>query len=176
VTKPGGQLRTITMEPLLRFHQRGVGYGHPTFPHGSSRGELSIEHDRFRPADLDPNAVENIHAQQLVRATDGTSTGIGLLELHRRALRTGGIHRAGNRSRGLAPLRPSWAGVPLPESGPAPGDDPAVTLAVPRAPVAPAALRSSPPTEGGERPGDSRRRRVFAKHVRPSRPSRAACP
>jgi hypothetical protein len=40
-------MRTMRLEPILRFQQKGIGYGHPKWGHGLWRGELSIEHDSF---------------------------------------------------------------------------------------------------------------------------------
>ncbi|WPB89300.1 hypothetical protein [Streptomyces malaysiensis] len=75
-----GHIRSIQLEPLLRFQQRGLGYGHKDWPHGEWRGEDVLDYERFRPADLDPDERHNVHVQHLVRATDGTQEGIGLLE------------------------------------------------------------------------------------------------
>ena len=44
------------------------------------KGELEIGGESFDPLELDPLAPENIHVQQVVRASDGERTGIGALE------------------------------------------------------------------------------------------------
>ena len=44
------------------------------------KGELEISGESFDPAELDLLAPENIHVQQVVRATDGARQGIGALE------------------------------------------------------------------------------------------------
>jgi hypothetical protein len=75
-----GNIRTITLEPILKFQQKGIGYGHLKWGHGLWRGDLSIEHESFDPRNLNPLALENIHVQQVVRATDGKKTGVGILE------------------------------------------------------------------------------------------------
>ncbi|CAN5261437.1 hypothetical protein BH10PSE12_BH10PSE12_05790 [soil metagenome] len=76
-----GQSRTISLEPILRFQQKGIGYGHSKWPHGVWRGDLSIEHESFDPQMLDPLALDNIHVQHVVRARDDSGrTGIGILE------------------------------------------------------------------------------------------------
>lgn len=75
-----GTSRVLRLEPMLRFQQRGLGYGHREWPHGEWRGELSLKHDQFRPADLDPLVKQNVHVQHLVRASDGVNEGIGILE------------------------------------------------------------------------------------------------
>jgi hypothetical protein len=75
-----GAVRTIQLTPILKFQQKGIGYGHPKWGHGLWRGDLSIEHECFDPESLDPLAMENIHVQQVVRASDGKREGIGILE------------------------------------------------------------------------------------------------
>lgn len=76
-----GGVRTIALEPVLRFQQKGIGYGHSRWTHGLWRGDLSIEHEAFDPLTLDPLALDNIHVQQVVRASDGGGrTGVGILE------------------------------------------------------------------------------------------------
>jgi hypothetical protein len=75
-----GSVRTITLEPELRFQMKGLGYGHPRWKQGAWQGELEIGGETFDPADLDLLAPENIHVQQVVRASDGEREGIGVLE------------------------------------------------------------------------------------------------
>lgn len=75
-----GSVRTITMEPQLRFQFKGLGYGHPTWGQGMWKGELAIGGESFDPLELDPLAPENIHVQQVVRVSDGQRSGIGALE------------------------------------------------------------------------------------------------
>ena len=76
-----GGVRTIALDPVLRFQQKGIGYGHARWTHGLWRGDLSIEHESFDPLTLDPLALDNIHVQQVVRASDGSGrTGVGILE------------------------------------------------------------------------------------------------
>ncbi len=75
-----GSMRTITMEPELRFQFKGLGYGHPTWKQGLYKGELEIGGESFDPLELDPLRPENIHVQQVVRVSDGERTGIGALE------------------------------------------------------------------------------------------------
>ena len=76
-----GSVRTIVLDPMLRFQQKGIGYGHSRWTHGLWRGDLSVEHEAFDPLTLDPLALDNIHVQQVVRATDGSGrSGVGILE------------------------------------------------------------------------------------------------
>lgn len=73
-------VRTISLEPKLKFMMKGLGYGHPEWGQGMWKGELVTGHDSFDPRQLDHLAPENIHTQQLVKATDGDKEGVGVLE------------------------------------------------------------------------------------------------
>jgi hypothetical protein len=76
-----GKVRTITMEPQLRFQFKGLGYGHPTWRQGAWNGDLTVAGESFGPLTLDPLAPENIHVQQVVSLVDDQGrTGIGALE------------------------------------------------------------------------------------------------
>jgi hypothetical protein len=75
-----GGTRTITLEPILKFQMKGLGYSHPQWGQGVWKGELEIGSESFDPQRLDMMAPENIHVQQVVRASDGSRTGIGVLE------------------------------------------------------------------------------------------------
>ncbi len=79
-TDVSGGERDMRLEPLLRFHMKGLGYGHPMWRHGVWHDELALGHESFDPNQLDLLAIENNHVQQVVRADDGTRSGIGLLE------------------------------------------------------------------------------------------------
>ena len=75
-----GVVRTMTLDPQLRFQFKGLGYGHPQWGQGMWKGELEIAGESFDPLELDPLAPENIHVQQVVRVSDGERSGIGALE------------------------------------------------------------------------------------------------
>jgi hypothetical protein len=76
-----GAIRTITLEPVLRFQMKGLGYLHPTWGHGVWKGESAIHGESYDLDALDLLAPENIHVQQVVRAHDDTGReGIGVLE------------------------------------------------------------------------------------------------
>lgn len=76
-----GGVRTITLEPGLRFQMKGLGYGHPVWKQGNWHDELALGAESFDPAGLDLLAPENIHVQQVMRAIDDQGrTGIGVLE------------------------------------------------------------------------------------------------
>jgi hypothetical protein len=73
-------MRTIKLEPLLKFQMKGLGYGHPEWGQGMWKGELAIGGESFDPRQLDLLARENLHTQQVVRATDGSRHGVGVFE------------------------------------------------------------------------------------------------
>jgi len=73
-------IRTIKLEPQLKFQMKGLGYGHPEWRQGNWKGELATGHESFDPRQLDHLAPENIHVQQVVKATDGEREGVGVLE------------------------------------------------------------------------------------------------
>ena len=75
-----GSVRTIEMTPQLRFQMKGLGYGHPIWKQGAWQGELAIHGESYDPDTMDLTAPENIHVQQVVTVTDGTRSGIGVLE------------------------------------------------------------------------------------------------
>jgi hypothetical protein len=75
-----GGTRTISLEPILKFQMKGLGYSHPQWGQGVWKGELEIGSESFDPRELNMTAPENIHVQQVVRASDGKRTGIGVLE------------------------------------------------------------------------------------------------
>jgi hypothetical protein len=76
-----GAVRTIALDPILRFQMKGLGYGHPTWRQGTWHGELELGHETYDLDELDLLRPDNIHVQQVVRASDSDGrTGIGVLE------------------------------------------------------------------------------------------------
>ena len=75
-----GERREISLTPTLRFHMKGLGYGHPEWRHGLWHDELAVGRESFDPAEVELLAPENVHVQQVVRARDGSGGGIGVLE------------------------------------------------------------------------------------------------
>lgn len=75
-----GGVEAVELQPLMRFQMKGLGYGHPQWGHGAWHDELAIGVERLDTAALDPLAPENLHVQQLVRATWRGQTGLGVLE------------------------------------------------------------------------------------------------
>ncbi len=75
-----GGIRTIELDPVLRFQMKGLGYGHPEWGQGHWKGELAIGGESFDNEKLNLLSPENIHVQQIVRAKSADQTGIGVLE------------------------------------------------------------------------------------------------
>lgn len=76
----GAGQESIDLEPLLTFRMSGAGYLHPRFNHGRWHDELVVDGEAFAVADLDNVELRNIHVQQVMRATWGDRTGLGVLE------------------------------------------------------------------------------------------------
>jgi hypothetical protein len=76
----GGAPMTITLEPLLTFQMRGLGYMHPEWGHGTWKGPEALGGERWRLADVDPLVPQHLHVQQVVRARCGSREGVGVLE------------------------------------------------------------------------------------------------
>jgi len=75
-----GTREAVDLEPLICFRMKGIGYMHPEWGHGMWKGELAYAGESWKVDDLDPMAFENQHLQQVVRATTGDVTGVGVLE------------------------------------------------------------------------------------------------
>lgn len=73
-------IRTISLEPVLTFQMKGLGYYHPKWIQGAWQGELEMFGESFDPGSLDHLQTENMHVQQVVRASDGVRQGVGVLE------------------------------------------------------------------------------------------------
>jgi hypothetical protein len=80
MTDRQGERLEISLEPLLCFQMKGIGYTHPEWGHGRWKGELAIGGESWKSSDLDPLAFENLHVQQVMRARTGSEEGIGVLE------------------------------------------------------------------------------------------------
>jgi hypothetical protein len=75
-----GKREEIQLDPVLCFRMKGIGYGHPEWGHGRWKGDLAIGGEKWKSADLDEMALENLHVQQVMMATSGGQKGIGVLE------------------------------------------------------------------------------------------------
>jgi hypothetical protein len=80
LVEKSGKRTEIDLEPLLCFQMKGIGYMHPEWGHGRWKGELEIGGESWRCDEIDPNAFENQHIQQVMRATCDGEEGIGVLE------------------------------------------------------------------------------------------------
>jgi hypothetical protein len=70
----------VHLQPILDFQMCGIGYLHPAWGHGLWKGEEAVGVEAWKVDDIDPMAPQNIHVQQLCRATMGDRVGIGVLE------------------------------------------------------------------------------------------------
>jgi len=75
-----GEQMEVHLEPVLVHRMKGLGYQHPEWGHGVWHGELAIAGESWKDSDLDPLALENLHVQQVVKATCGNRVGHGVLE------------------------------------------------------------------------------------------------
>ena len=70
----------IDLRKVFTFRMRGIGYWHPHWLHGSNHGELETGRESIRLDDFDPLDFASLHLQNLVIATMGDRTGVGVLE------------------------------------------------------------------------------------------------
>ena len=79
-----GRDHMVTWQPIDTFMMKGIGYGHPEWTHGGYKGELVVEREDFRPADLEPLLLNHLHIQHIATARHegggAASDGIGLVE------------------------------------------------------------------------------------------------
>ena len=75
-----GDRRDIALEPLLTFRMKGLGYLHPEWGQGLWKGEQVEAGESWAVDDLDELSPDNIHVQQVVRATCEGRSGVGVLE------------------------------------------------------------------------------------------------
>lgn len=75
-----GSFEELLYQPLVDFHMKGVGYGHPEWGHGRWHGEYADGGERWKLADQDPIAVENFHVHQLCTVRWGDDVGQGVFE------------------------------------------------------------------------------------------------
>jgi hypothetical protein len=77
----GDEPLTLTLEPLVRFQMRGLGYTSPKWGHGLYHGVLEVGREEIVLADVDPKRMDNFHVQIVSRVTtsDG-EVGTGVFE------------------------------------------------------------------------------------------------
>lgn len=74
-----GAPKSLTLDPVLRFQMKGLGYTHPDWGHGLHHGPLKVEREEYDLAALDPALLENRHVQILCRIS-GDASGLGVFE------------------------------------------------------------------------------------------------
>jgi hypothetical protein len=67
--KEAGGVRQITFEPQYEFFMLGLGYGHPSWGHGGNKGELAVEREDLKLADVDVRMPHHLHVQALSKVT-----------------------------------------------------------------------------------------------------------
>jgi hypothetical protein len=75
-----GERHEISLEPLLCFRMKGIGYTHPEWGHGRWKGELAVGGESWKTDQFAPLAYDNQHVQQVCRARWGGREGVGVLE------------------------------------------------------------------------------------------------
>jgi hypothetical protein len=75
----------IKLTPKWNFYMTGLGYGNPDWNHGGYKGELAVDYDCFKTADIDTCVPPYLHIQAFVEAEmrDGdkpVQKGAGILE------------------------------------------------------------------------------------------------
>jgi len=75
-----GETRSITLEPMIRFHLLGIGYQHPEWGHAFWKGEEVVASESWELDALDLLDYKHVHTHQICRARMGDETGIGTLE------------------------------------------------------------------------------------------------
>jgi hypothetical protein len=71
---------TLTLDPLLTFQMKGLGYLNFQWGHGWWKGDLAVGCEQWKLADLDPLDISNLHVQQVCRARMGKREGVAVLE------------------------------------------------------------------------------------------------
>jgi hypothetical protein len=81
MTTADGAEWQLTMTPKWNFYMEGIGYGHPTYRHGSHHGELHTAYDEWQISEMGP---EHLHIQAMcdveLVTPHGTHKGQGVLE------------------------------------------------------------------------------------------------
>jgi hypothetical protein len=70
----------MTLEPVMTFQMKGIGYGNPRWGHGEWHDELVVGGEVYDVESLDRLLPENVHVQQVVRAHWRGRAGLGVLE------------------------------------------------------------------------------------------------
>lgn len=74
----------VSFKPFSLFLMRGIGYGHPEWPHGGWKGELAVDRENIDLASVTAGRADHLHIQALshVVAKSGETIrqGVGVLE------------------------------------------------------------------------------------------------
>lgn len=80
LTPHGAVPVVVSLEPVLTFQMRGLGYLDPEWGHGMWKGADVVDGATWTLAELDPMDPRHLHVQQLCRARTGAGEGLGVLE------------------------------------------------------------------------------------------------
>lgn len=80
IAEPGAEPQRIDLEPKVTFRMKGVGYMHPQYGHGIWHGGEVVAGEEHKVEDLDTMAFDCLHVQQVMKATWGERSGLGVLE------------------------------------------------------------------------------------------------
>jgi hypothetical protein len=79
-----GRHVTAVFEPGTAFLMRGIGYGHPEWPHGGWKGALSVAREDIDLTTVEAGRADHLHIQAVSRVTmtlgSESQTGTGILE------------------------------------------------------------------------------------------------
>ena len=72
---------SVTLDPLVRFQMRGLGYTSPKWGHGLHHGALEVEREDIELGAEAPARPDNFHVQMVCRAVlGGKEQGVGVFE------------------------------------------------------------------------------------------------
>jgi hypothetical protein len=72
---------SVTLEPLVRFQMRGLGYTTPKWGHGLHHRAHQVEREDIDLDAEDPARIDNFHVQMVCRAVlGGQEQGVGVFE------------------------------------------------------------------------------------------------
>jgi hypothetical protein len=81
---PDGRHVTAVFEPGTAFLMRGIGYGHPEWPHGGWKGALTLAREDIDLTTVEAGRADHLHIQAVSRVTmtlgNDSRRGTGILE------------------------------------------------------------------------------------------------
>ena len=78
--QPDGTSMHLDFEPLYEFQMRGIGYFNAEWGHGHWKGDLAVGAEAWDLPVERPCEPHNLHIQAVCRVTNGSESGIGILE------------------------------------------------------------------------------------------------